>query len=247
MGIGFNIIGRKIGEGIESLVKLVFEARKGDNRSALLYNSAGEDSVPLDNERLILAKIDGNGKYIAVGVLTLSQGANPGEKIYFSRDNKPVEDASIVAKISMLNDGSITIDTDTETTGEATGDYKRIIKGETKVIERKDRSYLNEANATEEVKKNYKHKSDNTDLESNQPMGIKGTETLLGADVLQVFFQDVKKAVNRNPVIIPPAPWPPGAPVPPVPPLINMHLKGVWTDIAAAADKAIASCKKALK
>jgi len=247
VGIGFNVIGRKIGEEIKELVKLVFEARKDDNRSALLYNSAGEDSVPLDNERLILSKIDGNGKYITIGVLTLSQGANPGEKIFFSRENKPVKEAGIVAKISMLNNGSVIIDTDTETTDKATGDYTRTIKGKTNITERKDRNYLNEENATEEVKKNYKHSSNNTDIESNKPMGIKGTQTQLGADVLQVFFDDLIKAVTRNPVIIPPVPLPPGAPVPPIPPIINMHLKAVWDDIVKAANKAKASCAKALK
>jgi hypothetical protein len=247
VGIGFNFIGRKIGEEIKKHVKLFFEARKDDNRSALLYNAAGEDSVPLDNERLILAKIDGNGKYIAVGVLTLSQGANPGEKIFFSRDKKPVDEASIVAKISMLNDGSVIIDTDTETTGAATGNYTRTIKGKTNITERKDRAYLNEGSATEKVNKNYKHSSDDTDLESNKPMGIKGTQTQLGADVLQVFFDDLIAAVTRNPVVIPPVPFPKGAPVPPAPPLINMFLNGVIADIVTAANKAKASCKKALK
>jgi hypothetical protein len=104
-----------------------------------------------------------------------------------------------------------------------------------------------DGNKTEDVTGDYKHISANTDIESEQPIGVQGTETQLGADVLQVFFDDIIKAVTRNPVIIPPAPLPPGAPVPPVPPLINMHLKGVWDDIAAAANKAKASCAKALK
>jgi hypothetical protein len=97
------------------------------------------------------------------------------------------------------------------------------------------------------VAKNSLHESDNTDIHSNKPVGIKGTETQLGADVLQVFFADIIKAVTRNPIVIPPVPLPPGVPVPPVPPLINMHLNGVWQDIVAAANKAIASCAKALQ
>ena len=91
------------------------------------------------------------------------------------------------------------------------------------------------------------HKSADTSFVSEAPIGVKGTDTELGADVLQVFFDDLIKAVTRNPVIIPPAPLPSGAPVPPVPPIINMHLKGVWDDIVAAANKAKASCTKALK
>jgi hypothetical protein len=130
LGIGINFIGRKIGEEIKKFVQPIFEARKDDNRRSILYNSAGEDSVPLDNERLILLKVDGTGKYVAVGVLTLSQGANPGEKIFFSRDNKKLGESSIVGKIKMLNNGDIVIDNDTETTDEAIGDFIQKIKND---------------------------------------------------------------------------------------------------------------------
>jgi hypothetical protein len=147
VGIGFNLIGQKIGEEIEKFIKLLFEARKDDNRSALLYNSAGEDSVPLDGERLVVVKVDGAGKYTAVGVLTRSQGAKPGEKIYFARD----PDAAIVSKIKMLNDGSIFIDTNTETTNDAKGNYSRIIKGITDILEKDNRSYKNEKDVSDTI------------------------------------------------------------------------------------------------
>jgi hypothetical protein len=169
VGIGINFIGRKIGNEIKKFVQLIFEARKDDNRNAILYNSAGEDSVPLNDERLILVKVDGTGKYIAVGVLTLSQGAKPGEKIYFSRDNKKLDESKIVAKISMLNDGLIKVDTDTETTDEAKGEYIRIIKGETKITERKDRAYLNEKNVNNTIKEN-----ETTTIEKDKSVTIKG-------------------------------------------------------------------------
>jgi hypothetical protein len=68
--------------------------------------------VPLNDERLILVKVDGAGKYAAVAVLTQSQGANPGEKIFFARD----PDAAIVSKVSMLNDGSVTVEADGDIT-----------------------------------------------------------------------------------------------------------------------------------
>jgi hypothetical protein len=117
VGIGFNLIGRKVGEEIKKFIQIISEARKDDNRAGLLYNSAGEDSVPLDDERIILVKVDGAGKYAAVGVLTPSQGAKPGEKIFFARSM----DAEIVSKISMLNDGSIT----TEADGDITSSTKK--------------------------------------------------------------------------------------------------------------------------
>jgi phage baseplate assembly protein gpV len=104
-----------------------------------------------------------------------------------------------------------------------------------------------EGNQTTEVTGKSKHKSADTDIVSEAPIGFQGTSTKLGTDVLQVFFGDLISAVTRNPVLIPPAPLPPGAPVPPVPPIINMHLKGVWDDIVAAAIKAKASCAKTLK
>lgn len=195
MGIGFNIIGRKIGEEIEKFVKLLFEARKDDNRNALLYNSAGEDSVPLDDERLILVKVDGTGKYAAIAVLTQSQGAKPGEKIFFSRD----PDAAIVSKIKMLNDGSVLIDTDSETTGNAKGNYSRLIKGKTEIYEKDDRVYTNEKNVdstvegdfSENVKGDYSidgeknitvKSSANTESEAAQSHKIKGgTDVTLAA------------------------------------------------------------------
>jgi len=85
------------------------------------------------------------------------------------------------------------------------------------------------------------------DVESAKPIGFEGTKTQLGADVLQILFDDLIKAVTRNPVLVPPVALPPGSPVPPVPPIINMHLKGVWDDVVAALNKAKAACAKALK
>jgi ribosomal protein L18E len=134
---------------MEKYVKITSEARKNNNEEALLYTPAGDDSIPVKDERLILIKIDGNGKYIIAGVLTPSQGAKPGEKIFFARE----PDGDIVSKISMLNDGSVTLDTLTETTDDATGNYNRKIKGETNILEKKDRAYVNEENVNETVKK----------------------------------------------------------------------------------------------
>lgn len=234
-----GIIARVIQHAFDKFITLTGETRKDFNFNTLLYTPAGDDSIPLKDERLLLVKVDGTGKYVTVGVLTPSQGAKPGEKIFFSRDNKELSEASIVAKISMLNDGSVTIDTDSETTGDATGDYIKKIKGDEKTSIKK--------NQTIDVTENYKHSSADSDIHSKKPIGIKGTETQLGGDVLQVFFDDLIKAVTRNPVLIPPVPLPPGAPVPPVPPIMNMHLKGVWDDIVKAATKAKNSCAKALK
>jgi hypothetical protein len=183
VGIGFNFIGRKVGQEIKKFITLLFEARKDDNRNALLYTPAGDDSIPLDDERLILLRTDGNGRYIAAGVLTPSQGAKPGEKIFFGRDAK----GKIVSKIKMLNDGLFSLDTDTETTGEAKGDYKRTIKGLTTILERKDRNYTNEANVNGTIKG-----SKELTIDGNYTLNVKGNFLL---NITGNYTLNVKGAV----------------------------------------------------
>jgi hypothetical protein len=108
-----------INHNIERFVELTSEIWKGFNQNARLYNSAGEDSVPCKEDQIILVKIDGTGKYVAIGVLTESKGAKPGEKIFFARG----ADAKIVSKISMLNDGSIKTEADGGVSYTAKGAY----------------------------------------------------------------------------------------------------------------------------
>jgi hypothetical protein len=140
--LDFGRIGRVIDHAIDKFVQLILETRKGYNQTVYLFTPSGDNSVPCKEDRLIIIKVDGTGKYIAVATATESQGANPGEKIYFGRD----QNGKIVSKIKMLNDGMIDINTVDETTGEAKGEYKRTIKGETTIIEQKYRHYTNMAN-----------------------------------------------------------------------------------------------------
>jgi hypothetical protein len=103
------------------------------------------------------------------------------------------------------------------------------------------------ANETTEVTGNSSHKSANTDIESTAPVGIKGTDTLLGAGVLQPYWAAETAAWNMYPVIIPPTPWPPGMPVPPAPPIICMALNGIRAALLEADTKAMASGAKSIK
>jgi hypothetical protein len=169
-----NRIGKAIDHNIDKFIELVLETRKDFNQKALLYNSSGEDSPPVKNDRVILLHIDGTGKYIAAGVLTESQGAKPGEKIFFARD----QEGKIVAKISLLNDGSISTDTDTETTDNAIGNYKRIIKGITTIIEKDDRKYTNEKNVNGIIEGNYK-----LEVGGNLNIEVSGNVTINGAKI----------------------------------------------------------------
>jgi hypothetical protein len=148
--VGLNIlnrIGKVIDHNIDKFIELVLETRKDFNQKALLYNSSGEDSPPVKNDRIILLHIDGTGKYIAAGVLTESQGAKPGEKIFFARDQK----GNIVLKVKMLNNGDYIFDNNTETTAEATGNYSKEIKGDSETIIHKNRIIGIEENDSLEV------------------------------------------------------------------------------------------------
>lgn len=91
-------IDRYIVQTVESFMKL--------NHLAYQYGPSGEDAPPLKDDRIVLIKEDGTGKYVAAGVLSVSQGAKPGEKIMYSRD----ADGGVQAVIKLLNDGAISID-----------------------------------------------------------------------------------------------------------------------------------------
>ncbi|EMB23321.1 hypothetical protein [Treponema denticola] len=102
-----GIIGRFLKVAKEDKFNVVTaETRKGFDEEALLYASAGDDSVPCDNDRLILIKAGNTGEKAAVGSLNESQGAKPGEKILYSRD----KNGKVVATIKMLNSGNIEIE-----------------------------------------------------------------------------------------------------------------------------------------
>jgi hypothetical protein len=124
--LDFGRLGRVIDHAIDKFVELIIETRKGFNQYAFLYNASGDDSVPCKKDRVIIVKIDGTGRYIACGILNESQGAKPGEKIFFARD----ADGKIVSKITMLNDGSINTNADGDVTGEVGGKMTMTITGD---------------------------------------------------------------------------------------------------------------------
>lgn len=96
-------IGRLLKTAIEKFIITTVETRLGLNQEGALFSSSGDDSPPLKDDRIILVKVDGTGRYSAVGVLCVSQGAKPGEKILYSRDN----DGGVQAVLKMLGDGKI--------------------------------------------------------------------------------------------------------------------------------------------
>ena len=129
-------IGKVLKHEIDKAVELISETRKGYNQKTVLFNSSGEDSPPVKDDKIILLRIDGAGKCVGVGVFNESQGANPGEKIFFARD----QEGNIVSKIKMLNNGDYIFDNNSETTGDATGNYTIDIKGDDSKTVRGNRS-----------------------------------------------------------------------------------------------------------
>lgn len=99
-----------------------------------MFGPAGDDSPPLKDERIVIVQVDGTGRFVAVGTLSVSQGAKPGEKILYSRD----ENGEIKAVLSLLQDGKVTLETPgdiaVKTDGESSLEAETVkIKGETTI------------------------------------------------------------------------------------------------------------------
>ena len=103
-------IGKHLKAEIEDYIEQTIETRLNFKQTALTFAPSGDDSPPVKDDRIILVSIDGNGKFAAVGVLTASQGAKPGEKILYSRN----EDGEVQAVLSLLNDGKVKLETPEE-------------------------------------------------------------------------------------------------------------------------------------
>ena len=100
-------IARMIKTEIENFIVQTVEMYFGANVTAETFAPSGEDSPPLPDDRIVLVQTDGTNNFVAVGVLSVSQGAKPGEKILYSRN----DDGEVMAAIKLLNDGSIQMQT----------------------------------------------------------------------------------------------------------------------------------------
>jgi hypothetical protein len=165
-------IGKVIKHEIEKAVNIIAETRKDYNQKAVLYNSSGEDSPPVKNDKVVLLKIDGTGKYLVVGVFNETQGAKPGEKIFFARDEK----GKIVLKIKMLNNGDYYFDNDSETTGDANGNYNMKIKGNFKKEVLKNSETIIQKDNTINIKGN-----DNLEVNGNSNENVTGNKIIKAA------------------------------------------------------------------
>lgn len=96
-------VARLIRTEIEKFIVQTVEAYFGANVTAETFAPSGDDSPPLPDDRIVLVRVDGTGNFAAVGVLSVSQGAKPGERVMYSRD----ENGEVKAAVKLLNDGKI--------------------------------------------------------------------------------------------------------------------------------------------
>ena len=118
----------------EEIIQTV-EAHYGENKYCDQYAPSGDDSPPLPEDRVALMDVEGTGNCSSVGVLTKSQGAKPGERILYSRD----EEGNVKAKIHLKNDGSVLF--------EGEGSAELTIKGSVNVTVKGDAGIKVEGNA----------------------------------------------------------------------------------------------------
>jgi len=98
-------IARWLSSKVETYITGIIESRINERIQSILYGPAGDDSPPLPDDRCLMIKIDGSGNHIISGVICKSQGADPGEKILYSRDSN----GNVQATIKLLSDGTIEI------------------------------------------------------------------------------------------------------------------------------------------
>jgi hypothetical protein len=101
-----GIIGKLISNKIETFILNTVEKRFGYNVKGETYGPSGDDSPGLEDDRVYLGSIDGQGRSVVIGNLVVSQGAEAGEKILYSRDTN----GNVKAKIYIKKDGGIEIE-----------------------------------------------------------------------------------------------------------------------------------------
>jgi len=96
-------IARWIKEKIDTYIYGLIEHKLNVKIESLLFSSSGDDSPPLPEDRVFIIEKEGTGRYCIIGVLVQSQGAEPGEKKLFSRD----ENGELKSLIYLKKDGII--------------------------------------------------------------------------------------------------------------------------------------------
>ncbi len=168
-------IGKHLKAEIDKYIEQVIETRLNYNQTALTFAPSGDDSPPVKDDRIILVSIDGNGKFAAVGVLTASQGAKPGEKILYSRN----EDGEVQAVLSLLNDGKVKLETPEEVSLATEKGVKAESKESFEITSEKDFKAESKANVEVTASQKMTLKAQQTELTGGM-LKCKGTATPSG-------------------------------------------------------------------
>jgi hypothetical protein len=165
---GIARIGKTINHAIDKFIGVILETRKGYNQTVFVFNPSGDDSVPCKNDKVIILKVDGTGNFIGAGVLTESQGAKPGEKIFFGRD----ADGKITSKLSMLNSGNVETEADGDISVKNKGNQEYITDGDLNVEATGKMSMTITGDITIKKKKKIDYESDDINFISTEPIGL---------------------------------------------------------------------------
>lgn len=106
MGRLADLLSVKIGEFIVNCVS----AYTSDVRTQKMISPSGDDSPPLDNAKLFEIPIEGSSKYLTIGVIEKSQGAQQGEKKLYSRD----VNGTVKTTVYLKNDGTLELNGNTD-------------------------------------------------------------------------------------------------------------------------------------
>ena len=80
-------IGKLISTKIENYVMAIVQKKLIENKDGSFFSPAGDDSPPLPDDKIFMSSVDGSGKFAFLGTLMITQGAEHGEKILYSRDS----------------------------------------------------------------------------------------------------------------------------------------------------------------
>jgi len=112
-----NRIGRILKNRMEKFIFNTIESRFNLNTESKLYAPAGVHCVPLKDDRMLLCKIDGTGKFAVAGTLNVLQpgldSISEGDIWLFSRDPGS---GKYKTWIKLNHDGTLEIDTPSNVT-----------------------------------------------------------------------------------------------------------------------------------
>lgn len=188
MGVLATVVKTETGD-YEEIVQTV-EAHYGENKFCDQFAPSGEDAPPLKDDLVALMEVEGTGNMASVGVLAKSQGAKPGEKIIYSRN----ENGEVVAKIHLKNDGSVDFSGQGNAELTVAGSLTLIVKGDANLtVEGKSSCVIKgDANLTVEGK---------TEVKSKGVLDIKSDDNIsitAGNGLKNVEISALKFSVNKT-------------------------------------------------